>query len=106
MDNNILLDDTIEKINNLSNEKNKNTFVKNFNEIKNSISKIDKILEEKSEINENTPIDKLFDMLENYKQFVENDNNCMDIVSFKKIKDITELIEKKINDKMVVYEIK
>ncbi len=112
MENKIILEDTIEKINNLSNEKNKITFITNFNEIKNSINKIDKILVEKSEIDENTPIDKLFDMLEKYKDYVENDNcdysesNSMDIKSLKKIKDITELIEQKLNEKMIVFEVK
>jgi hypothetical protein len=106
MEKKIIIDETIDKINNLQNEKDKDTFIKIFNEIKNSINKIDKILEEKCEIDENTPIDVLFNILEEYNDFVNSNSKHIDIDNFKKIKDITELIEKKLNNKMTIYEIK
>ncbi len=105
MENKIILEETIDKINNLSNEKDKSLFVKNFNEIKNNIDKIDKVLDEKPSIDENTSIDLLFDMLEKYNDYV-NSNKLIDVENFKKIKDITELIEKKLNDKINIVEIK
>ncbi len=102
----INLDETISKINNLTNEQDKKTFEKNFIESKESIKIIDTVLEKKSEIPEELSIDQLFDLLGEYNDYVENDKS-INIIDFKKIKDIVELLEKKLNEsKINIIEIK
>ncbi len=102
----INLDDTISQINNLTNEQEKKDFEKNFIESKESIKIIDMILEKKSEISEELNIDQLFELLSEYNDYVENDKS-ISITDFKKIKDIVELLEKKLNEsKINIVEIK
>ncbi len=102
---NINIDDTISMINNLSNEKNKENFSDNVSKAKEKIKIIDNILNSKSELIEELPIDKLFEMLQEYNHYIDNDSS-IDIVSFKKIKDLVELIEKKLDDKINIVEYK
>jgi hypothetical protein len=97
----------INKINMLSSEKNKNIFVENYNEVKSKINIIDKVLEKESSIDKNLSIDKLFEMLKEYNDIIENEEQDMDINEFKKMKDIIELVEIKLNNSgMDITEIK
>lgn len=106
MSNIINLDEIINKINNLTNEQDKKVFEKNFIESKEKIKIIDTILEKKSEISEELNIDQLFELLSEYNDYVENDKS-ISITDFKKIKDIVELLEKKLNEsKINIIEIK
>lgn len=104
----IIFENVINKINQLGKEPDKNDFISNYNEVKNKIVIIDDILEKKSQIDENTPIDKLFEMLEQYSSIIEKSSEHieLDIENFKKMKDIVGLIEKKLDDKVNVVEIK
>ena len=99
---NINIEETIDLISNLSNEKNKDNFILNVTKAKENIKIIDSVLESDSELNE-MPIDKLFEMLQKYNHYIENDSS-IDITSFKKIKDIVEQIEKKLDDKVNIIE--
>lgn len=108
MENNteIILDDTINIINNLSNESDKKEFDKNFFDSKEKIKIVDNILDKSPEIDENLSIDLLFEMLQEYNEYIENDKS-INIIDFKKIKDIVELIEKKMSEsKINIIEIK
>ena len=62
----IIFENVINKINQLGKEPDKNDFISNYNEVKSKIVIIDDILEKKCQIGENIPIDKLFEMLEQY----------------------------------------
>lgn len=108
LESNISLENIINKINQLGKENDKNDFIKNYQEVKSKISIIDNILENKNEINKNLSIDELFVMLEKYNDFLEKSDEYLnlDIIDFKKVKDIIELIEIKLNEKMNVIEIK
>ena len=59
-----------------------------------------------SEISEDITLDKLFEMLQEYNNYIEYDISIT-AIEFKKIKDIIELIEKKLSDtKVNIIEIK
>jgi hypothetical protein len=101
----IQIEEFINKINSLSIEKNKNIFIEDYNNIKKKIDLVDKILEKESEIDKNISIDKLFDILQEYDNIINKKD--LDIIEFKKLKDIVELIENKLSDsKMNITEIK
>ncbi len=102
---NILIDETVDLINNLSNEKNKEIFSNNVSKAKENIKIIDSVLDKKSELIEELPIDKLFEMLQEYNEYIESDLS-IDVENFKKIRDIVELIEKKLDNKINVVEYK
>ncbi len=102
---NILIDETVDLINNLSNEKNKEIFANNVSKAKENIKIIDNVLEKKSELIEELPIDKLFEMLQEYNEYIESDLS-IDVENFKKIRDIVELIEKKLDNKINIVEYK
>jgi hypothetical protein len=96
----INLDETINMINNLTKENDKKTYMDNLSEVNDRIKLIDDILEKKSELTEELSIDKLFEMLEKYQNYIDNDVS-INVLEFKKIKDIVELLEKKLNDNKV-----
>ncbi len=104
----INFDHLINKINQLGKENDKNDFIKNYNDVKTKISIVDNILESKSNLDQDLSIDKLFEMLEQYNGLMVKTPDCvdLDIVQFKKVKDIIELIEKKISNKINIVEIK
>jgi len=104
----IIFENIINKINQLGKEPDKNDFISNYNEVKSKIVIIDDILEKKSQIDPLTPIDKLFEMLEQYSSIIDKSSEHieLDIENFKKMKDIVGLIEKKLDDKVNVVEIK
>lgn len=113
----IIFENVINKINQLGKEPDKNDFISNYNEVKSKIIIIDDILEKKSQIGENIPIDKLFEMLEQYSSILDKSSDYsdysdntehvqLDIENFKKMKDIVELIEKKLDNKVNIVEIK
>ena len=104
----IIFENVINKINQLGKEPDKNDFISNYNEVKSKIVIIDDILEKKCQIGENIPIDKLFEMLEQYSSILDksSDHVELDIENFKKMKDIVELIEKKLDNKVNIVEIK
>lgn len=108
LESNINLEYVINKINQLGKENDKNDFIKNYQEVKSKISIIDSILENQNEIDNNLSIDQLFEMLEKYNDFLEKSEEYLnlDIIDFKKVKDIVELIENKLNEKMNVIEVK
>ena len=108
LESNISLENVINKINQLGKENDKNDFIKNYQEVKSKISIIDNILENKNEIDKNLSIDELFVMLEKYNDSLEKSDEYLnlDIIDFKKVKDIIELIEIKLNEKMNIIEIK
>lgn len=108
LESNISLENVINKINQLGKENDKNDFIKNYQELKSKISIIDDILENKNEIDNNLSIDELFVMLEKYNDSLEKSDEYLnlDIIDFKKVKDIIELIEIKLNEKMNIIEIK
>lgn len=102
----IILDDVVNMINNLTNESNKKQFDKNFSDSKELIKNIDEVLDTNPELPTDLPIDILFEMLQEYNEYVLNDKS-ISIQDFKKIKDIVELIEIKISEsKLNIIEIK
>ena len=106
-DESINITSIINKINMLSSEKNKNIFVENYNDVKSKINIIDKVLEKESSIDKNLSIDKLFEMLKEYNNVIENDEQYIDINEFKKMKDIIELVETKLHNSTInITEIK
>jgi len=104
----IIFEEVINKINNLGKESDKNDFILNFNQVKSHIVTIDKVLEQENNLNPNTPIDKLFEMLELYQGILndKDEKEQLDIDKFKNIKNIVELIEKKLQDPVEITEIK
>lgn len=98
----------INKINLLGKESDKNDFIKNYQDVKAKISVVDNILENKSQLNQDLTIDKLFEMLEEYNEILEKSSEYLnlDIQDFKKVKDIIDMIENKLNDKINIIEIK
>ena len=68
----IIFDQVINKINHLGKESDKNDFILNFNQVKTQIVTIDKVLELDNDLDPNTPIDKLFEMLELYSGVLDN----------------------------------
>lgn len=106
--NDINFEQIIEKITKLGKENDKNDFIKNYQEVKTKISIVDNILENKNELDSDLSIDKLFEMLEEYNELLEKSNESLDldIKDFKKVKDIIEIIEFKLNDKINLIEIK
>lgn len=98
----IIFDYVVKKINLLGKESNKADFIHNFNEVKNKILMVDEVLDRKNDIDPNTPIDKLFEMLIKY----DEDDEELDVEQFKHIKNIIELIEIKLHSKMEITEIK
>ncbi len=95
----IIIDTVISKINQLGKESDKNDFITNFNEVKGTIVKIEDILDKPNNIDPETPLDKLFEMLSEYDGLL--DKSDLDIRTFKNIKNIVELIEKKLAESKV-----
>lgn len=104
----IIFDQVINKINHLGKESDKNDFILNFNQVKSHIVLIDKVLEQDNILDPNTPIDKLFQMLELYGGILDSkdEKEQLNIDNFKNIKNIVELIEKKLQDPVEIIEIK
>jgi hypothetical protein len=98
-ENTIILETVITKINQLGKENDKNDFISNFNEVKNTIIKIEDILEKPNDISPETPLNKLFELLSEFDGLL--DKSDLDIKTFKKIKNIVELIEKKLEESKV-----
>lgn len=96
MNEQIYIDEVINKINMLGNEKNKNNFILNYNGIQSQLNIIDEILDSKNELDESLQIDDLFNLLETYSKYIES-NIQIDIIQFKKLKNLTELIERKLS---------
>ncbi len=104
----IIFQEVINKINQLGKEPDKNDFISNFNQVKTQIVTIDKVLEQDNNLDPSIPIDKLFEMLENYKNILTTNDGKeqLDIQNFKNISNIVELIEKKLKDPVEITEIK
>jgi hypothetical protein len=85
---------TCEKILDLSKEENKNDFLKNHNIYKNELDEIDQIINSKSDLDQNMDINELFNLLSEFDEKINN--NQITVHEFKQIKDLNELIEKKI----------
>lgn len=95
---NILIEEITDKLNNLGNEKNKDEFIKNYEIAKKDIEEIDSILEKENEfINSNLSLQELFNMLESYKELINNDHE-LNIFILKKILDLTEILENKLEE--------
>jgi len=95
---NILIEEIIDKLNNLGNEKNKDEFINNYEIAKNDIEEIDLILERENEfINSNLSLQELFNMLESYKELINNEHE-LNILILKKILDLTEILENKLEE--------
>ena len=86
--------ETCDKILDLSKEENKCDFLKNHNIYKNELNNIDQIINNKSDLDENIDINELFNLLSEFDEKINN--NDITIHEFKRIKDLNELIEKKI----------
>ena len=108
MTENIIINEFILKVNSLNNEKEKSEFIVNYNNFKDEFNKIDEILNKESEIDEKLTIPELLNMIKEYDN--ENDNKSIeniDVKSFKKLNDLIELINNKINDENIeINEIK
>ncbi len=104
----IIFQEVINKINQLGKEPDKNDFISNFNKVKTQIVTIDKVLEQDNNLDPSIPIDKLFEMLENYENILNTNDGKeqLDIQNFKNISNIVELIEKKLKDPVEITEIK
>jgi hypothetical protein len=95
---NILIEEITNKLNNLGNEKNKVEFIKNYEIAKKDIEEIDLILEKENEfINSNLSLQELFNMLESYKELINNEHE-LNIFILKKILDLTEILENKLEE--------
>lgn len=94
----IYINDIIEKLNSVGTENNKDEFIRNFDSTKKEINEIDKFLENKNEFEDsNLNIQDLFNMLESYKDIINNENN-LNIIIFKKILDLIECLEIKLEE--------
>ena len=95
---NILIEEIKDKLNNLGNEKNKDEFINNYEIAKKDIEEIDLILEKENEfINSNLSLQELFNMLESYKELINNEHK-LNIFILKKILDLTEILENKLEE--------
>jgi len=95
---NILIEEITDKLNNLGNEKNKDEFINNYEIAKKDIEEIDLILEKENEfINSNLSLQELFNMLESYKELINNEHK-LNIFILKKILDLTEILENKLEE--------
>jgi len=118
MENSDLSDDIIyimnltSQIENLSKEKEKNDFVKNYAKIKKQIEKTDNILENihnnndtktcldnqivLSNFYDSYSIQELFDILESNSEFISNPDK-LDVSTFKMLLNISSILEEKLN---------
>ncbi len=106
MTENIILDNFINKVNKIGDEKEKNEFILTYNKYKEEFNKIDEILNQESDINDKLTIQELLNMIKEYENMdisIENIN----VLSLKKINDILEIINNKINEEnLEINEIK
>ncbi len=106
MTENIILDNFINKVNKIGDEKEKNEFILSYNKYKEEFNKIDEILNQESDINDKLTIQELLNMIKEYENMdisIENIN----VLSLKKINDILEIINNKINEEnLEINEIK
>jgi len=103
----LIFKDFITKLSKLGEEDNKNEFILNYNRYKEEINRIDEILNEESEIDENKTIPELLNLLKKYENELANIDSNIDIKTFKKLNDLIELINYKINDENIeINEIK
>jgi hypothetical protein len=105
---NIILNEFINKINFINDEKDKNEFILTYNKLKDEFNKIDEIINKESEIDEKLTIQELLNMIKEYENTNINSTvENIDVVNFKKLNDIIELINIKINEEnMEINEIK
>jgi tRNA splicing endonuclease len=89
---NVLMD----KITQITKSKNKNDFIKKYNEYHEEIKKIDEIIYKPNSINSDTDIKLLFEMLKDYDVLIENNN--ITVQEYKKMCDLIELIENKLKN--------
>jgi hypothetical protein len=105
MSENIVLSEFINIVNKISDEKDKNEFILNYNKFKDEFNKIDSILNKESEIDTKLSIQELLNLIKEYES--SNIGEDIDIITFKKLNDIIELINNKINDENIeINEIK
>ena len=104
---NINIKDFCNKVISLNTEENKLDFIKNYSDYKNTFNNIDKILNEKKVYDyENKTISELFDLLEIYEKKIQTETD-IDVVDFKYLVDLTNYLEKRINDeKLNIEEVK
>lgn len=99
VDDDIYIENFINKVNTLGNENNKTLFIENYNNIKNQISNIDIILDKNSTIDNNLDIKTLFEMLNKYTDTINEDD--IKITDYKNILDLVNLIENKIKNENI-----
>ena len=104
---NIILNEFINKINFINDEKDKNEFILTYNKLKDEFNKIDEILNEESEIDKKSTIQELLNMIKECENNNINSIEKINVLNFKKLNDIIELINIKINEEnMEINEIK
>jgi len=97
----ILINDLTTKINKLTKTDNKVEFINNYNQYQQKIKLIDEKLAAKSDIDPNTDIKVLFEMLNQYTPIMNTNDISVD--DLKNIMDLVNIIETKIkNQKMIV----
>ncbi len=100
----------LNELENIGNEKEKEEFIKNYSRIKEEIKIVDEILNNQDSINinelESKTINELFKLLENSENKIFDDE-ILTIQELKLLIDISNILEKKINDDtMSVIDIK
>jgi phenylalanyl-tRNA synthetase alpha subunit len=93
---NLSISQLIEKISQITKSSNKNDFVKQYNEIHSNINKIEDILNKPNEIDINTDILTLSQMLEQYDTILEN--NTFTTEQYKHVCDIIKLLDDKLKN--------
>lgn len=87
----------LNNIKNLTKEKNKDEFLKNYNECKILLDDIEHIINMPSSIDNNLTTPELFKLLSNY----EDKLDFLNIEEFKKLKDLIEYIDLKLQNELI-----
>lgn len=99
--NDINIKKLLNELENIGNEKEKEEFIKNYSRIKEEIKIVDHILNSDNQYNmceyESKTIDELFKLLEKSESKIF-DNDILTIKELKSLIDISNILEKKIND--------
>jgi hypothetical protein len=87
----------LNNIKNLTKEKNKDEFIKNYNDSKILLDNIEHIINTPSTIDTSLTIPELFKLLSNY----EDKLDLLDVEDFKKLKDLVEYIDLRLQNEII-----
>jgi len=98
----IKIGDLERKINSITRVEKKQDFITKYDKYNKIFNEIDLIMEESNDINKNTSIQELFTQLNDLNNNIGDfDNDNIDVKTLKKLKNIIEMIEYKLNTEKI-----